>query len=114
MTLIYKVLHRDEWREALVRGRFEGSPVDLTDGYIHFSDASQAGETARRHFAGREGLMVLVVDADALGAALRWEPSRGGALFPHLYRPLACEEVAEARDAPLGADGLPRLGELKP
>jgi len=114
MTLIYKILPRAEWTAAQAAGRFEGSAVDLADGYIHFSAADQAAETARRHFAGRKDLMVLVVDAEALGSALRWEPSRGGELFPHLYAPLACDQVIEARDAPLEADGLPRLGELAP
>jgi uncharacterized protein (DUF952 family) len=114
VTRIYKILPRAEWDAAVARGRFEGSAVDLADGFIHFSDASQAQETARRYFAGQTELMVLVVDAEALGAALKWEPSRGGALFPHLYGPLARAQVLEARAAPLKADGLPDLGELTP
>ena len=85
MTLIYKILPRSEWDIARAAGRFQGSAVDLADGYIHFSTAAQAQETAARHFAGKVGLLVLEVDGDALGEALRWEPSRGGDLFPHLY-----------------------------
>ena len=102
MTPIYKILHRDEWELALGAGRFEGSAVDRADGYIHFSDGDQVAETARRHFAGLRDLVRLTVDADALGAALRWEPSRGGALFPHLYGPLDCALVLEvsAMDPP--------------
>jgi uncharacterized protein (DUF952 family) len=97
MTPIHKILPRREWDEALAKGRFRGSPVDLADGFIHFSTADQMAETVRRHFVGQPDLVVLTVDADGLGPALRWEPSRGGALFPHLYAPLACAEVIEAR-----------------
>lgn len=91
---------------------FEGSAVDLADGFIHFSTAGQAAETARRHFAGREGLVLLALDADALGPALKWEPSRGGALFPHLHGVLPASAVIWSREAPLGADGIPALGDL--
>jgi len=86
--------------------------VDLADGFIHFSTGDQAGETARRYFHGQAGLMILMVEAQDLGAALKWEPSRGGALFPHLYGALDCAHVIEARPAPLMADGLPDLGDL--
>ena len=112
MPLIYKILPRAEWEAALAKGAFEGSAIDLADGFIHFSAADQAVETARRYFAGQAGLMVLVIDSGVLGEGLKWEPSRGGALFPHLFRPLSCAEVIEARPAPLGEDGLPDLGEL--
>ncbi len=88
MTLIYKILAREEWAAALAAGAFAGSPVDLADGFIHFSAADQVDETRARHFAGRTGLVLVAVEADTLGAALKWEPSRGGALFPHLYGPL--------------------------
>ena len=71
------------------RCRFDGAPIDLADGFIHFSTAGQVDETAARHFAGQAGLLLVAVDAAALGAALKYEPSRGGALFPHLYAPLA-------------------------
>ena len=86
--------------------------MDLADGFMHFSTVEQAQETARRHFAGQADLIVLAVDAGALGAALKWEPSRGGALFPHLHGPLDCASVIEARRAPLDADGVPDLGVL--
>ena len=112
MTRIYKILSRREWEAALAAGRFEGSAVDLADGFIHFSGADQAAETARRYFTGQADLIVLVVDAESLGEGLKWEPSRGGALFPHLYGPLPCDLVVEARAAPLKADGEPDLGEL--
>ena len=85
---IYKILDAAEWAEAEARGRYDGSEADRRDGYIHFSTAPQVEETARRHFAGRRDLVLVAVDADTLGAALKWEPSRGGDLFPHLYGPL--------------------------
>lgn len=94
MSRIYKILPQPEWEAARASGRFEGSGIDRQDGYIHFSTAAQAQETARRHFLGQAGLVVLEVEADDLGEALRWEPSRGGALFPHLYGgPLLLETV---------------------
>ena len=82
--LVYKIVPAALWRDAQVAGAFRGAPVDLADGFIHFSTAGQARETAAKHFAGQEGLLLVAVDAAALGAALRWEPSRGGGLFPHL------------------------------
>lgn len=84
MTRIYKVLTAGQAQD-LAQGQFTGAPIDIADGYIHFSTAEQVGETLRRHFAGQEGLVIAVVEAEALGEALRWEVSRGGALFPHLY-----------------------------
>ena len=112
MTRIYKILSVAEWAAAQAAGRFDGSAVDRADGYIHFSTAAQAAETARRHFAGQGGLVVLHVDSEALGEALKWEPSRGGDLFPHLYGALAVGQVRAVTDAPLGADGVPQLGSL--
>ena len=112
MTRIYKILAAQEWDAAKAVGRFDGSAVDHADGYIHFSTAAQAPETARRHFAGRADLLMLEVETDDLGEALRWEPSRGGDLFPHLYGPLAVDLVRSVRSAPLGADGVPDLGDL--
>jgi uncharacterized protein (DUF952 family) len=106
---IYKILPRAEWAAAQAAGRFEGSAVDRADGFIHFSTAAQAPETARRHFAGQADLVVLAVEGDDLGPALRWEPSRGGDLFPHLYGPLEAAAVRAVTEAPLGADGTPRL-----
>ena len=108
MTRIYKILPRAEWTAAAAAGRFDGSAVDHQDGYIHFSTAAQAGETARRYFAGRADLVVREVEGDDLGPELKWEPSRGGDLFPHLYAPLDATHVRAVHEAPLGADGVPR------
>lgn len=112
MNRIYKILTRPEWQAANEAGRFAGSAVDLRDGFIHFSTAAQAQETARRHFAGQADLVVLEIEADDLGKALRWEPSRGGELFPHLYGALSVGLVRHASEAPLDADGTPMLGIL--
>ncbi|MGQ3017984.1 DUF952 domain-containing protein [Phenylobacterium sp.] len=109
MTRIYKILPRTAWTQAQAAGVFEGSPVDLADGYIHFSTAAQAQETARRHFAGQSDLVVLELDVAELGEAIVWEPSRGGDLFPHLYGALDTARVKAVREAPLGPDGIPRL-----
>ena len=106
---IYKILLRAEWSDALAAGRFEGSAIDRQDGYIHFSTAAQAGETARRYFVWLKDLVVLEVEGDDLGEALKWEPSRGGDLFPHLYAPLAVGDVRAVHEAPLDADGVPRM-----
>ena len=110
--MIYKILPLAEWQRALDKGFFEGSPVDLADGFIHFSTADQAPETARRYFLGQTDLMVLAVAPESLGAALKWELARGGGLFPHLHGPLACAKVVAARPAPPGPDGAPDLGDL--
>lgn len=112
MSRIYKILTAGEWDAAGTVGLFEGSDVDRRDGYIHFSTAAQAEETARRYFAGQPDLVVLEVETDDLDGDLRWEPSRGGDLFPHLYGPLAVAHVRRAFLAPLDADGRPILGEL--
>ena len=106
---IYKICTKDLWREAEAKGRFDGAPVDHADGYIHFSTAEQAAETAAKHFAGQDGLLLVAVDADRLGDALKWEPSRGGALFPHLYKPLDLGAVVWVKPMPLGPDGRHRL-----
>lgn len=92
----YKLLDAVEWRSALAEGVFLGSEVDLADGYIHLSTADQLDETARKHFAGRTDLIRLTVDLEALGEAVVWEPSRGGALFPHVYGPMPTRVVVEA------------------
>lgn len=110
MTLIYKILSRAEWDAAQAAGRFEGSAVDLADGFIHLSGADQAQETAAKWFAGQADLVLLGVEAEALGEALKWEASRGGALFPHLYRPLLPSEVVSQKRLELNADGVPQLG----
>lgn len=91
--LIYKVLLPDQWKTLNETGAFDGAPIDLTDGYIHFSTAQQVRETVTKHFAGSGELMLAAVEADGLGDDLRWEVSRGGALFPHLYRRLSRDEV---------------------
>lgn len=91
--LIYKLLGADEWARARQAGEFRGSEVDLTDGYVHLSTADQVVETARRHFDGRRGLVMLAVDTERLGDDLRWEPSRGGENFPHLYAPMPVAAV---------------------
>jgi uncharacterized protein (DUF952 family) len=103
--LIYKIFRTDEWQALRREGVTSGAPVDLADGYIHFSTMEQAAETAAKHFAGQDGLMLVAVEAEALGEALKWEPSRGGALFPHLYRDLRLEDVHWAQPLPL-ADGV--------
>lgn len=104
-SLIYKIAPAALWREAEAAGAFLGAPVDLADGYIHFSTAGQARETAARHFAGQADLLLVAVEAAKLGPALRWEPSRGGALFPHLYAPLALSAVRSVEPLPLGPEG---------
>ncbi len=109
---IYKILPRADWESARAKGVFEGSPVDLADGFIHFSTAAQAQETARRHFAGQAGLVVLAIEAEALGEDLKWEPSRRGDLFPHLYGRLDVTKVSAVTEAPLGDDGAPQMGDL--
>ena len=106
---VYKILPRTDWIAAQTGGQFLGSPVDLADGYIHLSTAAQAGETARKYFSGLSDLVVLEIEGEDLGADLRWEPSRGGALFPHLYAPLAVAKVLAVHDAPLGRDGVPMI-----
>ena len=104
--IIYKIFPEALWREAEKAGRFDGAPVDLADGYIHFSTAEQVRETAAKHFAGQHDLLLVAVDAASLGGTLKWEVSRGGALFPHLYAPLGPSAVLWVRPLPLGADGV--------
>ncbi|MCG8559163.1 MAG: DUF952 domain-containing protein [Hyphomicrobiales bacterium] len=103
---IYKICTAAEWREAQAAGRYAGSAVDLRDGFIHFSTAAQVQETAARHFAGQADLVLIAVDPGGLGGALKWEPSRGGVLFPHLYGDLAMAAVLSVAPLPLGNDGL--------
>jgi uncharacterized protein (DUF952 family) len=110
---IYKICPETLWRGAEAAGRFDGSPVDHADGFIHFSIAEQVADTAARHFAGQAGLLLLAVDAAALGPALKYEVSRGGAFFPHLYAPLPLSAVRWVKPLPLGADGGHVLPELK-
>jgi len=107
--LIYKIFTAPQWAALEQGGESAGAPVDLADGFVHFSTGPQVAETAAKHFAGQAGLMLLAVTAGRLGPALRWEPSRtgdrGGALFPHLYATLRRSDVAWVRPLPLGPDG---------
>ena len=103
--LIYKIFRAPEWGELDTRGETSGAPIDVTDGYIHFSTAEQARETASKHFADESDLILAALDTETLGDALKWEPSRGGALFPHLYRRLRRIDILWAKPLPLGAEG---------
>ncbi|TPI15711.1 DUF952 domain-containing protein [Mesorhizobium sp. B4-1-3] len=103
--IIYKILAEALWREAERNGRFSGAPIDIVDGFIHFSTAAQVRETAAKHFAGQTDLLLVAVDAAQLGDALKYEVSRGGALFPHLYAPLTLDAVLWVKPLPLSAGG---------
>jgi uncharacterized protein (DUF952 family) len=111
---IYKICPASAWREAERQGVFRGSPVDISDGFIHFSTASQVAETARKHFFGQTGLFLIAVDADALGDALRWERSRNDELFPHLYGELDLGAVTGILDMRARSDGYHDIPELAP
>lgn len=102
---VYKIVESESWADARLVGEFRGAPVDLKDGFIHFSTAAQVRETAARHFAGRRGLLLIEFDADDLGPALKWEASRGGDLFPHLYAPLDPALAQAEYPMPSGPDG---------
>ncbi len=104
-TLAYKILTAQEWAEFQANATFPGSAVDLADGFIHLSTATQLTDTADKHFAGRNGLVVLAVDLSPLGHAVRWEPSRGGALFPHIHGPLPITAIYAATAMQRGPDG---------
>lgn len=99
--LIFKILTADQWQTLRQQGETEGAPVDLADGYIHFSTATQAAETAAKHFAGHDDLWLAAVETEPLGDDLKWEVSRGDALFPHLYRKLSMSDVVWAQPLPL-------------
>jgi len=103
--IIFHICRKDEWDAAQENGIYSGSSQDKADGFIHFSASNQLIESAARHRAGQDGLMLLSVDADLLGTALKWESSRGGELFPHLYGDLPFYAVLNALDLRLGADG---------
>jgi uncharacterized protein (DUF952 family) len=105
MTTIYKICPAGLWREAEAAGAFAGSPVDHADGYIHFSAAGQVAATAARYFGGQDDLLLVAVDADAVGPSLRWEPARDGALFPHVYGKLPLAAVRWVAPLPLRPDG---------
>jgi uncharacterized protein (DUF952 family) len=109
VTTIYKICPASLWREAERSDRFRGSAHDIRDGFIHFSTAGQVAETAAKHFAGQHDLLLVRVESEKLGDRLKWEPSRGGALFPHLYGDLAAAEVSGVDPLPLGPDGKHRF-----
>jgi len=102
---IYKICERRAWEAARREGAFAGSPADLRDGFVHFSTAAQLRDTAAKHFAGGRDLVLLAVETQALGDRLKWEVSRGGELFPHLYAPLPVAAVVWAKPLPLAEDG---------
>jgi uncharacterized protein (DUF952 family) len=114
VTHVFKILSKAEWSQALEGGRFLGSAVDREDGYIHLSTADQAPDTARLHFFGRDDLVLVRLNSLRLGERLKWEPSRGGALFPHLYGALDCRLVEASDPIPLAADGTPLIASLLP
>ena len=105
MTTIYKIVSADLWKAAEASGVFTGASIDLKDGYIHLSTAAQARRTAELHFAGQANLVLVAVDASRLGAALKYEPSRGGDLFPHIYGPLPMTAVLSVRPLQLDTNG---------
>ena len=105
LMLIYKIISKELWQDAETTGLFKGAPVDIADGFIHFSTATQVQETARRHFKGQNDLLLLTLDEQDLGDALIYEPSRGGDLFPHLYAPLSTKHVMRIASLPILADG---------
>ena len=112
--VVFKIVATEEWAAAEAAGAFTGASVDRADGFIHFSTAQQAPETAAKWFAGRGDLTLVAIDTEPLGKDLRWEPSRGGALFPHLYGPLPMSAVLWSRPLPLGPDGAHVFGSLEP
>ena len=105
MSAIYKIMSEVEWAKTKAEGKFAGAEIDLADGYIHFSTAQQVRETVAKHFANRSDLVLLTVNSDRFGDAIKWEPSRGGDLFPHLYSILAIEDVAMVDALPLSRRG---------
>lgn len=105
----WKLVDAAEWAAVPTGAAYAGSAVDLADGYIHLSTDAQLAETAAKHYRGRAGLLLLAVDLDAVGAAVRWEPSRGGALFPHIYGPLPASAVTAARPLSVDAEGEMRF-----
>ncbi|WP_337181294.1 DUF952 domain-containing protein [Shinella sp.] len=113
-TTIYKIVPASLWQDAKDAGIFKGAAIDLSDGYIHFSTAAQARETAARHFAGQGDLLLVAVDGEALGGKLVFEPSRGGDLFPHLYADLPLSAVLWERSLPVGPDGVHQFPEMLP
>ncbi|MET0222528.1 MAG: DUF952 domain-containing protein [Tardiphaga sp.] len=113
MRTIYKICPASKWREAERQGTYRGSADDIRDGYIHFSTAAQIAGTLDKHYRGQAGLFLVSVTVDALGDALRWEPSRGGDLFPHLYGDLDLGDVTDVIELRMHADGSHDVPELK-
>ena len=111
IVLVYKILTQSQWRDALAVGSFAGSPDDMRDGFIHLSTGPQLSETVRRYFSNQPDLVLLAFEQRGFGDALRWEPSRGGALFPHLYAPLPAANALWVRPLPLDDGGVPVLPE---
>ena len=107
--LAHKLVDRAEWEAARASGAYVGSAVDRVDGYIHLSTGAQLAETARRHYAGRTGLVLATIDCARVGDSLKWEPSRGGDLFPHLYAPLPFDAVVAERGLSVDAEGTPKF-----
>ena len=103
--IIYKIVPAELWRQAEETGVFGGAPIDLADGYIHFSTGMQARRTAELYFKGQDDLLLVAVDGGRLGGALKYEPSRGGDLFPHLYARLELDAVIWKKPLPMRADG---------
>jgi uncharacterized protein (DUF952 family) len=114
MKTIYKICAESLWRDAEAAGRFDGAPIDARDGYLHFSTAEQVRETAARHFKDQTDLLLIAIDADKLDHRLRYETSRGGDLFPHLYAPLPLSAVRWVKRLPLGIDGRHDFPDLEP
>ena len=113
-TTAYKILSLQDWQSLVAEGRYEGSPVDLADGYIHLSADDQLAGTAAKYYAGQDGLMLVAVDLTKLGDELVWETSRGGALFPHIYGPLLLSVTGTARSLSVTPEGEMILGEPAP
>lgn len=105
-NVVYKICSRKEWESAVSEGEYPGAPIDLKDGFIHFSNGQQVRETAAKHFAGVSGLVLVSFDATQFGDALRWEVSRGGDEFPHLYGPLSTAKALDVQDLPIDDDGV--------
>ena len=109
--MIFKIVARNAWDAACRDGVFAGSPHDVRDGYIHLSTAGQVRATAAKYFRGQEDHLLVAFDEAAFGGELRWEPARGGELFPHVYGPLPTALARWSRSLPLGADGVPVIPE---
>lgn len=112
MTLIYKIVPKTLWQAAEASGNFAGAPVDLADGFIHLSAAGQVQETADKHFAGQDDLLLVAFETEDLGARLKWEPSRGGQLFPHFFSALPVALARSVAPVQRDANGRHLLGDL--